>query len=131
MLHFPAQRFSVAVICNSTRNSDQTLARRIADIYLHDAFAAASTDNESRPALKPVSVPTSELEDLTGNYLRTARGHSWALSFEDRNIARRIYVVDDTLRYSVAGAERKLTPLGNDRFSMGNPWESDHKLHAS
>ena len=50
---------------------------------------------------------------MTGDYLGTVRGHLWP----EANLARRIYVEDDTLRYfHTPGHEHKLAPLGNDRF---------------
>lgn len=101
LLRFPEQRFAVAVLCNEPWAPE--LAREVADIHLSDVF------DESIPAPKVVSVSTSELQKVVGHY--------WN---DKRKRLRRIYVQDDTLRYSGGPFESKLAPLGNDRFySLG------------
>ena len=105
---FPEQRFSVAVLCNLRTIDRSGLARRVADIYLRDVFEAEATADASRPVPKAVSVSTEELEKVTGHY------------WDDKDyLGRQIYVEDDTLRYfRYPSDERKLAPLGNDRFYM-------------
>jgi hypothetical protein len=105
LLRFPEQQFAVAVLCN-VQPRNFTLALRVADIYLRGSFPVVTTANESRPMPVAVAVPTSELENETGYY------------WDDTGLVlRRIYVRDDTLRYS-SGTERTLVPLGDDRFFM-------------
>lgn len=107
LLRFPEQRFAVAVLCNEPWAPE--LAREVADIHLSDVFEAVATEDESIPAPKAVSVSTSELQEVVGHY--------WN---DKRKRLRRIYVQDDTLRYSGGPFESKLAPLGNDRFySLG------------
>ena len=117
LLRFPEQRFSVAVICNLATITQNTLARRVADIYLRDDIETANAGDKSLPAHEAVSVSTGDLQKVTGRYLRTVRGRLWAWE-EDDYLARRIYVEDDTLRYFRASEshEHNLAPLGNDRF---------------
>ena len=107
LLRFPEQRFAVAVLCNEPWAPE--LAREVADIHLSDVFEAVATEGESLPAPKAVSVSTSDLQKVAGHY--------WN---DKGKRLRRIYVQDDTLRYSGGPYESKLAPLGNDRFySLG------------
>ncbi len=105
---FPEQRFSVALLCNLATIRRRPLVLQLADIYLRDFVEAAATEDASRPAREAVSVSTGELQKVTGYY------------WDDKgNRARQIYVEDDTLRFfGYPSFERKLAPLGNDRFHM-------------
>ncbi|MCH7565432.1 MAG: serine hydrolase [Gemmatimonadetes bacterium] len=105
LVRFPEQGFAVAVLCNSTAIAIGSLTRGVADIYLREEFGAAATADASPPPPAPeaVAVSTSELRKVTGYY--------WDDTIK---LLRRIYVQEDTLRYS--RDDRKLVPLGNDRF---------------
>ncbi len=111
LVRFPEEGFAVAVLCNSTAIAIGSLPRGVADIYLRGEFGAAATADASPPAPKAVTVSTSELQEVAGYY--------WDDTIK---LLHRIYVQEDTLRYS--RDDRKLVPLGNDRFyRLGAPTE--------
>ena len=103
---FPEQQFSVAVLCNSETISPGTLSDQVTDIYLREVVEPEPPEDASRSAPEAVRLSTSELEEVTGYY--------WD---DTRKVAQQVYVEDDTLRVRFSsGNERKLAPLGNDRF---------------
>ncbi len=124
LARFPEQQLSIAVLCNLATINAVVLTLRVTDIYLKDFVAAAATEDEPRPAPKVVSVPTGELEKLTGDYLLKER-RPRPIWDDDAYFARRIYLENDTLIYfrdlrefTSRSHEHKLVPLGNDRFYM-------------
>ena len=109
LMRFPDQRFSVACLCN-VRISPDTLARRIADIYLVDEFKPAAEGQRSL-MVAPADAPKLSEKELSG-----VAGLYWNLSTDN---LRRVYVKDGRLMYLRApGNESELAPLGGNRFLM-------------
>ena len=112
LLHFPDQRFSVAVLCNLASMRPGVLAKRVANLYLAEHF----TERASRPRRKIssedydiIDVPAEKFQRLVG-YYRTG----------DFDEYRQIYLKEDQL-YCVALSgqnERRLVPLRDGRFLM-------------
>lgn len=66
---FPAQRFSVAVLANTSEINPSVMARRIADIYLDRELApAAAPAAPPAPALTEAAVDPARLDALLGYY---------------------------------------------------------------
>ena len=100
MLQFPEQRFSTYVLCNVSTAAPTRLARRVADIYLEDAFTfAANAEPEGAVALSE-----SELRPFEGVYWNEETGGLAELAVEDGALVRK-------------ETEQKLTPLGGGRFA--------------
>lgn len=62
---FPQQHFSVAVLCNYSETSTRELGRKIAEIYLGSQMQPVPVSEE-----RFVEVPQSQLQALTGTYVR-------------------------------------------------------------
>jgi CubicO group peptidase (beta-lactamase class C family) len=110
LLRFPAQRFSVALLCNTRAAVAPALARSVADIYLADQFkpAAASQGNPLLTDTNIIKVSEKELSDVAGLYWNPATDN-----------LRRVYVKDGKLMFFRAqGNESELAPLGDNRFLM-------------
>jgi CubicO group peptidase (beta-lactamase class C family) len=105
-LRFPDQHFAVATFCNLTTSGPDSLARKVAGVYLGDRMqpdsAAAwsvALDSAARTAL-----PVASLRPLVGVWRNTERGE-----------VRRTRLAGDTLY--LAGTERTpIVPLGGGRF---------------
>lgn len=109
LMRFPDQRFSIACLCNARIEPD-TIARRIADIYLADQFKPTTATPNSLTVAPPDAVKLSEkeLSSVAGLYLNPLN-----------DTVRRVYVKDGKLIYFRApGNESELAPLGNNRFLM-------------
>jgi hypothetical protein len=107
---FPDQRFSVALLCNVRGNNPDSLARRVADIYLAEHFKQP-TGSQGSPTVapaNPVKVSAKELASLAGLYVNPVT-----------DVVRRLYVKGGKLFYFRApGNEVELAPLGSNRFLM-------------
>jgi CubicO group peptidase (beta-lactamase class C family) len=105
-LRFPDQHFAVATFCNLTTSGPDSLARKVAGIYLGDRMQpdsatiwATALDRAPR-----ADVPAASLRPLAGVWRNVERGE-----------VRRTRFVGDTL--FVSGGERtRLVPLGGGRF---------------
>jgi CubicO group peptidase (beta-lactamase class C family) len=105
-LRFPDQHFAVATFCNLTTSGPDSLARKVAGVYLGDRMQpdsgtvwAVALDSAPRTAL-----PVASLRPLVGVWRNTARGE-----------VRRTRLAGDTLYF--AGTERTpIVPLGGGRF---------------
>jgi CubicO group peptidase (beta-lactamase class C family) len=109
LMRFPDQRFSVACLCN-VRISPDTLARRVADIYLADEFKQVAESQSSLIVAPPDAARLSEkaLSDVAGLYWNSVADN-----------IRRVYVKDGKLMYfRASGNENELAPLGGNRFLM-------------
>ncbi len=107
LLRFPAEHFSVAVLCNVTTANPTALAERVTDIYLADALAPPSAGAPATPE-PTVELPESELEQFAGHYWDPLQ-----------RIARQIAVTDGQLVYRRGpGSESPLAALDARRFVM-------------
>jgi CubicO group peptidase (beta-lactamase class C family) len=110
MLRFPDQRFAVATFCNLTTSGPDSLARKVAAIYIGDRMqpdtAAAWT---AALAKEPrVEVPTASLREFTGVWRNIERGE-----------VRRTRLKGDTL-ISDGFTPTVYVPLGSGRFRTVN-----------
>jgi hypothetical protein len=103
---FPEQKFAVATFCNLTNAGPDSLAAKVAAIYLGDkmqpdtvAARIAALQKEPRVAVSP-----SDLGKLAGVWRNIARGE-----------VRRTRVKGDTL-LSPGAPPTVYVPLGNNRF---------------
>jgi CubicO group peptidase (beta-lactamase class C family) len=107
LLRFPAEHFSVTVLCNVTTANPTALAERVADIYLADALAPPAAGAPATPE------PTIELSEAE---LERFAGHYWDPLLR---IARQIAVRDGQLVYRRGpGNESPLAALDARRFVM-------------
>jgi CubicO group peptidase (beta-lactamase class C family) len=105
-LRFPDQRFAVATFCNLTTSGPDSLARKVAGIYLGDRMQAdsAAAWTAALAGATRVDVPAASLRALAGVWRNVERGE-----------VRRIRLVGDTL--FALGAERtRIIPLEGGRF---------------
>jgi CubicO group peptidase (beta-lactamase class C family) len=113
-LRFPEQRFAVATFCNLSTSGPDSLARKVAGIYLGekmlpDSAAMWTTALASAPR---VDVPAGTLRALAGVWRNVERGE-----------VRRTRLVGDTL-FSVGGDERtRMVPLEGGSFRAGSGTE--------
>ena len=105
-LRFPDQHFAVATFCNLTTSGPDSLAQKVAAIYLGDRMepdsVAAWTEPLARAPL--VDVPAAELRRLAGVWRNVERGE-----------VRRTRMTGDTLVSDGTPPTRYL-PLGGNRF---------------
>ena len=105
-IRFPEQRFAVATFCNLSTSGPDSLARKVAGIYLGDRMQPDSmTIFATSLAAEPVAnVPVADLRGLTGVWRNLERGE-----------IRRTRLVRDTLVLT-GGTRSALVPLGPRRF---------------
>jgi CubicO group peptidase (beta-lactamase class C family) len=107
-LRFPDQRFAVATFCNLTSSGPDSLAQKVAAIYLGDRMQpdTMAAWTEALAAAPRVGASAAELRRLTGVWRNVERGE-----------VRRTRLKGDTL---VSDGERPLpyVPLGGDRFRI-------------
>ncbi len=112
-LRFPDQRFAVATFCNLTTSGPDTLARKVAGIYLAERMQPDS-DAAWIAALAAAprgDLPAADLRALTGVWRNVERGE-----------VRRTRLAGDTL--IAVGAERTpMLPLSDGRFRAGSGTE--------
>ena len=108
-LRFPDQHFAVATFCNLTTSGPDSLARKVAGIYLGDKMQPDSatiwtTALNGAPAAE---LPAANRRALTGVWRNIERGE-----------VRRTRLVGDTL-FSLGGGERsRMVPIGDGRFRV-------------
>src|SRR5689334_20217940 len=115
-LRFPDQRFAVATLCNLTTSGPDSLARKVAGIYLADRMQpdSATMWTAALAGAPRVDVPAANLRALVGVWRNVERGE-----------VRRTRLIGDTL-FSLGGGERaRLVPLDGGRFRA----ESGTELH--
>lgn len=105
-LRFPDQHFAVATFCNLTTSGPDSLARKVAGIYLADRMQPDSTTawTVALAGEPRVPVPASTLRTLVGVWRN-----------DDRGEVRRTHLVGDTL-FEGGGERTRLVPLGERRF---------------
>jgi CubicO group peptidase (beta-lactamase class C family) len=112
-LRFPQQRFAVATFCNLTTSGPDSLARKVAGIYLGDRMQpdSAAIWTAALAAAPPVTLPVSALRPLEGTWRQVERGE-----------VRRTRVMGDSL-VNTGGERVRLVPLGDGRFRAGSSVE--------
>lgn len=110
-VRFPDQHLSVACFCNLTTSGPDTLAYKVAAVYLEgerhlppDTIGA--WDNALTSAA-PVAVPASELRSREGVWRNGALGE-----------ARHTRLMGDSLVWGF-GSRTRLVPIGGNRFRVG------------
>ena len=105
-LRFPDERFAVATFCNLTTSGPDSLARKVAGIYLAAKMQPDSTAMwiATLAGAQPGDVPAPALRSFAGVWRNVERGE-----------VRRTRLVGDTL-FSIGGERTRLVPLGGGRF---------------
>jgi CubicO group peptidase (beta-lactamase class C family) len=109
-LRFPDQHFAVATFCNLSTSGPDSLARKVAGVYLADKMQpdSATIWATALDAASRAEVPAAELRSRVGVWRNVERGE-----------VRRTRLVGDTL-FSLGGGERtRIVPLGGGRFRAG------------
>jgi CubicO group peptidase (beta-lactamase class C family) len=112
-IRFPDQRFAVATFCNLTTSGPDSLARKVAGIYLADRM---QPDSALAWTLALAGAPRGELSAAS---LRALAG-VWRNV--ERGEVRRTRVVGDTL-FSIGGERTRIVPLEGGRFRLGSGTE--------
>ena len=112
-LRFPDQRFAVATFCNLSTSGPDSLARKVAGIYLGDRMQpdSATMRTVALDAEPRVDVPVTTLRGLAGVWRNVERGE-----------VRRTRLIGDTL-FSLGGERTRLVPLGGGRFRAASGTE--------
>ena len=107
---FPEQRFAVATFCNLTTSGPDSLARKVAGIYLAEKMQpdSAALWIATLAGTPGNSAAPTQLQSLAGVWRNVERGE-----------VRRTRVVGDTL-FSVGGERTRLVPLDGGRFRGTN-----------
>ena len=108
-LRFPDQRFAVATFCNLTTSGPDSLARKVAGIYLGDRM---QPDSATAWTVALANAPRAEMSAaslgvLTGVWRNVERGE-----------VRRTRLVGDTL-FVLGGERTRIVPLEGGRFRAG------------
>ena len=108
-LRFPDQRFAVTTFCNLTTSGPDSLARKVAGIYLADRMQpdSSATWVAALAGAPRIEWAAANLRALTGVWRNVERGE-----------VRRTTLVGDTL-FSVAGERTRMVPLDGGRFRAG------------
>src|SRR6185503_2050142 len=105
LLRFPAQRFAVATLCNTSTANAAQLSQRVAAVYLGDRLGPATqaTSSGRQPGSSTVRLSREQLTRYAGAY--------WD---EKNEVLRRIEARDSTL--VVAGTPFVLVPVSETVF---------------
>ena len=108
-LRFPDQHFAVATFCNLTTSGPDSLARKVAGIYLGDRMQPDSLTmwTTALGAAPPAELPATSLRALAGVWRNVERGE-----------VRRTRLVGDTL-FSLGAERTRMVPLDGGRFRAG------------
>jgi CubicO group peptidase (beta-lactamase class C family) len=109
-LRFPAQRFAVATFCNLSTSGPDSLARKVAGVYLGDRMQpdSALLFVTALGAESERQVTAAQLQPFVGVWRHVGRGE-----------VRRTRLAGDTL-LSVTGARTRMVPIGENRFRVGD-----------
>jgi len=109
-LRFPDQRFAVATFCNLTTSGPDSLAAKVAGIYLADRM---------QPDSAAMWIATLQGAPHSAHNAANLRAFAGLWRNVDRGQVRRTRVVGDTL-FAVAGQRTRLVPLEGGRFRAGS-----------
>ncbi|MGB5821571.1 MAG: serine hydrolase domain-containing protein [Saonia sp.] len=105
---YPEAQLSIAVLTNFSSSSPGSKADRIAEILL-PKLVGDPMENEN-------TITSLNAMKLSGDQLKKYEGSYWN---DVDNYARKIYVKNDTLRYSRSERnESPIVPIGKDEFQM-------------
>ena len=106
---FPDQRFAVATFCNLTTSGPDSLARKVAGIYLGDRMQpdSATAWTVALAGAPRMEAPAGSLRAVAGLWRNVERGE-----------VRRTRLVGDTL-FMVGGERTRMRPLDGGRFQAG------------
>ncbi len=107
-MQFPDQRFSVVVLANVSFIFPNTLARKVADIYLAGQFKPE--EKTETPAVAGVTLTEQQLQKRVGVFFNAQNG----------DVARTT-LRDGKLWLSVSGVMPPLVPLSESRFRIVTP----------
>ena len=112
-LRFPDQRFAVATFCNLTTSGPDSLARKVAGIYLGDRMQpdSAAIWIATLAGAPNTELPATDLRALAGVWRNVERGE-----------VRRTRVVGDSL-FSIGGGRTRMVPIAGGRFRAGSDTE--------
>lgn len=112
-LRFPDQRMAVATFCNLSTSGPDSLARKVAGIYLGDRMGpdTAAAWGAALAAAPRVEAPVATLRPLTGVWRNVERGE-----------VRRLRLSGDTL-VSLDGERTRVVALGGGRYRAGTATE--------
>ncbi|MEX2177393.1 MAG: serine hydrolase domain-containing protein [Gemmatimonadaceae bacterium] len=115
-LRFPEQRFAVATFCNLTTSGPDSLARKVAAIYLADRMQPDSS------ALWIATLQGAAVSDVAASNLRP---YTAVWRNVERGEVRRTRAIGDTLFAIGGGAGRtRMEPLGGGRFRLASGAET-------
>lgn len=104
----PEEKLNVVVLTNFSSSSPDSKANQIYEILLPKLDAVKNKDVKKNNTLKPIYLSNNELKKYEATY--------WN---DKENYARKIYLKNDTLRYSRSSTnETPIVPIGNDKFQM-------------
>ena len=108
LMRFPARRFSVAVLCNAALVPSSQLAQRVADVFLGDVLAAATTNGAGPAAPARIALDPTRLASYTGTYFNAGAV-----------LVRRLVADSGRLYYSRGPGNRsELIPVAEGKFQM-------------
>ncbi len=112
-LRVPDQRFAVATFCNLTTSGPDSLARKVAAIYIGDRMQPDSAASwiAALAAAPRAELPAASLRALAGVWRNVERGE-----------VRRTRLVGDTL-FAIAGERTRMVPIEGGRFRTGQGTE--------
>ena len=108
LMRFPAQRLSVACLCNLATANPTRLATEVAEIHLGSALGPPDdAAAEPKDARAPAALGPAELRLLAGTYREPAGG-----------TVRRVRFEDGGLKVDAFGSTYALTAVGGRRFRL-------------
>jgi len=123
LLRFPSEHASVACLCNLAGSNPSGLARKVADVYLADRFAAVgpgAAASNHRPDTSGAVVPPETSRTMAGTYRDSRNGGVAHLT-----------VANDSLRLQYGGYSLDLRPVGPADFEVVDAEARMHFVAAS
>ncbi len=114
LIRFPAQKFSVACLCNLYNIDVSKLAQSVADIYLAGQYTKPELV-EAPPAA--ITLPAAELQRRVGTYFAPENGATINLTFADGKLIAAILGGNSL--------NQQLAPLRANQFKGTNSLKSD------
>ena len=110
LMRFPAQKFTVACLCNLATANPTNLATKVAAIYLANEFKASEEKKAAAAPVPTITLSEEQLKDKVGLYRLAASGE-----------VRRITLRDGKLRIDSFSPPIELLPLSAHRFRANTP----------